>query len=84
MSKQALQVGDKVRLTGKYLKSTGQQRGGEGQSVWLITALSGPFVVTNERLRPTNVERLWTPAELEADPSLWFRRFHPGNLQKVR
>lgn len=46
--------GTRVRLTGTFLKNTGQQVGGEGQSVWTIQECScqlcrtGAFVATNE------------------------------------
>ncbi len=49
-----IQTGDKIKLTGKFLKSTGQTRGGEGQSTWLVVACAcglcqgGRFVATNE------------------------------------
>lgn len=47
-------VGTKVRLTGYFLKCTGQQRGSEGVSRWTVTACtcglcaSGRFVATDE------------------------------------
>lgn len=34
----ALQVGDTVKLTGKFLKNTGQRVGGEGQKSWVIVS----------------------------------------------
>ena len=51
---QKLQVGDRVKLTGKFLKNTGQRTGGEGQSVWTVVECScklcarGEFVAVNE------------------------------------
>jgi hypothetical protein len=49
--------GTRVRLTGIYLKNTGQQRGGEGSSIWTVlpweeSGFPGPgtreFVTVNE------------------------------------
>jgi hypothetical protein len=49
--------GTRVRLTGIYLKNTGQQRGGEGSSIWTVLPWSesgfpgrpnDSFVVVNE------------------------------------
>lgn len=46
-------IGDKVKLTGKFLKNTGQVTGGEGQSTWTVTGFWGgeggmDFVITDE------------------------------------
>ena len=49
-----MKVGDRVQLTGKFLRSTGQIAGGEGQSVWTIVncpcsmCASGMYVAVNE------------------------------------
>jgi len=49
-----LQPGDKVKLTGKFLRNTGQMTGGEGLSRWIVQACScglckdGRFVAVNE------------------------------------
>lgn len=47
--------GTRVRLTGDFLRSTGQQAGGEGQSKWTVAACdcrlctqSGPFLAVDE------------------------------------
>ena len=72
--------GARVRLTGIYLKNTGQQRGGEGASVWTVLGSSGrDFVVVNE---PADTS-YFTPAEMAADPSLKWRRINKANLQIV-
>jgi hypothetical protein len=47
-------VGDRVKLTGNFLRDTGQQVGGEGQSTWTVLKLerwgSGSiFAVVDER-----------------------------------
>lgn len=49
-----LNIGDPVKLTGSFLRSTGQIVGGEGQSTWIIVACdcalckSDRFVAVNE------------------------------------
>ena len=84
MTKQPLAVGDRVQLTGKHVRNTGQYTGRAPASVWTITGFSGSFVVTDERLPESLVHSMWTAAELSTDPTLAFRRFAPGNLQRVR
>jgi hypothetical protein len=71
--------GAKVRLTGHYLKSTGQQRGSEGASRWTVLGTSGNFVIVDE---PADT-RYFTSEEIAADPSLKWRRIHRGNLEIV-
>lgn len=75
----ALAVGDKVKLTGKFLKSTGQATGSEGRSVWTVQAIRGEFAITNQ---PVSFD-CWTPEEHAADPLLKFRRINMANLYKV-
>ena len=47
-------VGSLVRLTGRFLRSTGQSAGDDGRKVWTVQACpcalcrSGRFVATNE------------------------------------
>lgn len=77
------QVGDRVRLTGKFLRSTGQQVGRAGLDVWTVTALQGSFAVTNEPLSAELLARLYTVDEVAADPTLRFHRVNVANLQKV-
>ena len=77
-------VGDKVRLTAKFLRSTGQYTGDEARRVWTITGHSGPFVVVDQPLPADMLANLYTTDELSADPSLAFRRFAPANLQACR
>ena len=83
MSKNTIRVGDKVKLTGKHLKSTGQRTGAAGLSTWIVTAISGNFAVTNQESSPELVAQMFTAAELASDPTLKFRRIHVGNLFKV-
>ncbi len=72
----AFEVGSRVKLTGKFLRSTGQGRSSEARSVWTVTGFSGPWAITNE---PTDT-RWFTPEELAADPTLAFRRIALANL----
>ena len=73
-------IGATVRLTGHFLKSTGQQRGGEGLSRWKVMGHSGDsFVVVNEESDAS----YFTPAEFAADPSLKWRRINKANLEIV-
>jgi hypothetical protein len=78
-----IKVGDKVKLTGKFLRSTGQGSSKEGRKTWTVTAISGSFAVTDEKHPADYAHMMWTDAELAADPSLWFRRIALGNLFKV-
>jgi hypothetical protein len=80
MKKQAFQIGDKVRLTGKFLRNTGQYTSDEARKVWTITGIDGSFVVTDEERSELSY---WTAEELETDPTLRFRRIHSDNLIKV-
>lgn len=74
-------IGDKVRLTAKFLRNTGQYTGREPFSVWTVTGFSGPWIVTDER-RPD--DGMFSEAELAEDPTLAFRRVATANLEKVR
>jgi hypothetical protein len=74
--------GARVRLSGKFLRSTGQYTGGAGQSVWTILDLpagSASWVVVNEEADTS----LYTAAELADDPSLKWRRIARANLVLV-
>jgi hypothetical protein len=79
-------VGSKVKLSGKFLKSTGQGRGSAGLSVWTVVACpctlckSGRFVATDEQHTPAEIARLWTPAEMAEMPYLAARHFNRENL----
>jgi hypothetical protein len=80
--------GSRVKLSGKFLKSTGLGRYA-GLSFWTVQectcdlCTSGRFVCTNEKLDAAYVASMWTPAELAAQPSLALRHFNSGNLVKV-
>lgn len=71
-----IKAGDAVKLTGKFLQSTGQQASAEGRKRWTVLARSGSFAVVNE---PTDTS-IFTSEELAEDPSLKWRRINVGNL----
>lgn len=82
----AIKVGDKVRLTGEFLRNTGQHTGRSGISVWTVRAIEGTFVITDE---PTSAHDLatWWPDIKPGHPdyeSIAWRRFAAGNLQLVK
>lgn len=79
----------KVRLTGYFLKCTGQQAGGEGQNVWTVVECgcslckSGRYCATNEprQLDGPDGKPLYTKEELaEISPHRHIALF---NLQAV-
>jgi hypothetical protein len=71
------QPGDKVRLTGKFLRNTGQIAGGEGQSKWTVVPCGcglcrgGDFVAVNQS----------TTQDFD-DGKEHFRHINAGNLVK--
>jgi hypothetical protein len=81
----AMVPGTKVRLSGKFLRNTGQIAGGEGQSVWTVQECSCPgckdgyLVATNE---PKDEEslKMFTEEELRDMPYLRMRHIARGNL----
>ncbi len=80
-------AGTKVRLTGIFLKNTGQIAGGEGQSKWLIVACScslckqGDFVAVNEPHLCQKDPRGYEDLAPEDRPK--WRHFAAGNLEIV-
>lgn len=77
-------VGDRIRLTGAFLKSTGQIAGGEGQAVWTVHACpcrlcaEGRFVLTDQ---PSTEE--YTPEEYAREPHLRYRHINTANVVRV-
>ena len=86
--KRAFAIGDRVRLTGAFLRSTGQIAGGEGRSVWTVQAHPGCRLCADNRFVLTDEERSapedFTPEEYAADPLLKFRHINAANLEKTR
>jgi hypothetical protein len=79
--------GDRVRLTGSFLRSTGQYAGGDGPTRWTVLAVqtlkhSNSVLVLTDELRAD--DGMFTPEELAADPTLKYRRILACNLEKVR
>lgn len=68
-------VGTRVRLTGEFLRNTGQIAGGEGQSKWTTVACScglcqgGRFVAVDQP---------------STDDPTRSRHIHAGNLERCR
>jgi len=77
-------VGDKVRLTGAFLRSTGQFTGDEPRKVWKVVFVrdgkygSSDIVAVDE---PREDLSYWTKEELDRNPELKFRHIAAGNLQ---
>ncbi len=81
-------VGDRVRLTGAFLRSTGQIAGGEGQSVWTVQPCrcglcsDGRFILTDQEKH--DYREIFTAEELAREPHLKFRHINASNLQRAR
>ncbi len=73
--------GTRVRLTGAFLKSTGQQRGSEGASVWTVIGGDGDFVIVDEPFDEEYRTMMWGDLP-EAERPKW-RRFNKFNLEIV-
>jgi hypothetical protein len=79
-------VGDEVRLTGAFLKSTGQQTGVEGRLTWIVQACpcrlcaDGRFVLTDQ---PREDDGMFTAEEIAREPHLQYRHINAGNLVRV-
>lgn len=84
MATKSFAIGDRVRLTSKFLRNTGQYVGREPASVWTVTGFSGPWLIVDEPLDAETIARLWSEQELIEDPTLRYRRIAPANLQHVR
>lgn len=75
-------IGDRVELTGKFLRNTGQHTGPEGMSTWVITGFTneGRHAITDE---PKSDTSYYTAEEMAADPTLCYRRIAVENLYIV-
>lgn len=80
MATKTFAIGDRIQLTSKFLRCTGQYTGREPASVWTVTGFSGSWLITDE---PTDTS-MYTADELASDPTLAFRRIAPANVQRVR
>jgi hypothetical protein len=82
--------GTRVRLTGIFLKNTGQQRGGEGSSIWTVIPdsesgfpgpqLGGDFVTVNE---PVADQSMWADIQSTRPDGRFMRKLNIHNLQIV-
>lgn len=85
----SFEPGTKVRFHGRFLKSTGQQRGGEGDKVFTVvqcdcarcTATVMPCVAVDERNVNYDTPGYYTDGEKAAHPSLMHRHIAVANLQ---
>ena len=75
-----LAVGDKVKLTAKFLRSTGQRVGDEGTKVFTVIGFDRDWAIVNESVHDLSY---FTIAELEDDPTLKWRRIGVSHLKKV-
>jgi len=79
-----MMVGDQVRLTGTFLRDTGQTVGGEGHKHWTIQACAcsmcanGRWVAVDDEISGV----FFTPDELKREPSLRLRHIDAENLEK--
>lgn len=77
MSKQ-IKVGDRVRLTRKFLRSTGQTTSPDGSRRWTVIGIQRDWAIVDQ-LGDTS---FYTGAELRSDPSLQYRRIALANLEE--
>lgn len=81
------QVGDRVRLTGAFLRNTGQTAGGEGQARWTVQACKcslcadGRFILTDQ---PRQDDGMFTAEEIAREPHLQFRHVNASNAERCR
>jgi hypothetical protein len=87
-----LNVGDQIKITADFLRSTGQIKGGEGQSRWTVVACLCDYCKSGERVA-VNQE-----AAVQYDDAEWIdaakaygfedgkmrRHFAVENVQKLR
>lgn len=81
-------VGTRIRLTGKFLRSTGQMTGGEGQSIWVVRECTcglckRDFVCTDQERTPGELALLYSPNELREFPHLRWRHINLNNVCAV-
>ena len=81
--------GTTVRLTGKFLKNTGQHRGSEGASRWIVLPwsesgfpdkASSDFVVVNE---PQYDQSMYADIKSTRPDGKFMRLINKGNLEIV-
>lgn len=74
-----IKVGDKVRLTAKFLRGTGQRA--ETRKRWTVTAIDARhgWAVVDEKAHFAS--NWYSEEEQAADPSLVWRRIALGNLE---
>lgn len=78
-----IQVGDRVRLTAQFLRSTDQKKGPDGAKTWIVKAVravgAAEYVYVNEA-----ADTSWySESELKEDPLLKYRAINAANLYRV-
>ncbi len=80
--------GDRVQLSGKFLRSTGQSAGGEGAKIWTVEACPCPLCAAKvhpcvrvDEERDELTLQSWTAEELAAHPYLRRRHIAACNLK---
>lgn len=81
--------GTRVRLTGAFLRSTGQVAGDEGRRRWVVQACDcagcrTTLVCTDQATPADYLESMWTARELADNPSLRWRHIAFANLERAR
>jgi hypothetical protein len=81
MPAKAFEVGDRVRLRASFLRSTGQHSGHDACGKWNVLGVDGNFVIVDQVIADGG---WFTAEELEADPSLRYRRLHRSGLERCK
>ena len=77
-----LQVGDRVKFTGQFLRNTGQFYGSEGMSEWVVAKCdcdlcsTGRFVATNQNADTFEPLRIGQESPM--------RHINAGNLRRIK
>lgn len=82
MDKAQLTAGARVRLTKKFLRSTGQITGPEPFKRWTVIACPCRSTVAVDE--PFADPTYFTDAEKIAHPCLTWRHVNPANLERVK
>ena len=76
-SKTSFQVGDRVRLTGKFLRNTGQYTGKDAHGKWTVVSVDDDFIGVDE---PADTS-WFSPEEAKALEVTWRgRTFVPRKI----
>jgi hypothetical protein len=73
----ALAIGDQVKLTGQFLKTTGQKRGGEGGKKWTVVACDCGLCASRDYIAVDEKSSFAMPDEPQQ------RHLNAGNVYRV-